>query len=294
LRQALESIKEIDYPAEEVELIVVDDNSSDDTKDVVGEFSKKAPFNVRYILEEKIGLSIARNTAIKNAGGRYLFFTDDDQLVDRNVLKEHKRIIDKYGARVIQGNIDVTFPNGRPSWLNDTLAQWLGKINYEREGPSPFELHGGNLVFDREIFEEFGSFKEDLGKGFTGYSADTELSRRLACRGQEIIFAPKALIYHIIPPDHSTPAFFRRNTYRKGFSEGVIAEKSYPVWKAAVQTLLGFTAALIKIVFFTLTLDRCKSVMAQTRFSYKVGFLSGYAKSYRGWRRFGKIAHWKR
>jgi len=281
LREALESIKKVDYPPDEFELLVIDNNSTDDTKRVAEEFSASAPFHVRYISEKKRGLSAARNTAIKNACGEYLFLTDDDQLVDANVLKEHRKIIDRYAAHVVQGNIDVTFPGGRPSWLGDELARWLGKIPHDKEGPSPVELHGGNLVFKREIFDTLGGFREDLGKGLTGYSADTDLSRRLAAAGETIIFAPKALIYHIIPPEHATSRYLRKNVRQKGFSEGVIAKKSYPVWKATCDTFLKLIWPMAKIVLYRVTFNRYKSLVAQTEVSYKLGFLSGYRRSFK-------------
>ena len=280
LGEALASIRDIDYPPAEFELLVIDNNSTDDTKGIAEKFSASAPFSVRYILEKKRGLSAARNTAIKNARGEYLFLTDDDQLVDRNVLKEHKKMIDKYGARVIQGNIDVTFPDGRPAWLGDDLARWLGRIPYDKEGTTPVELHGGNLVFKKEIFDMIGGFREDLGKGLTGYSADTDLSRKLAAAGEKIIFAPKALIYHIIPPEHATPRYLRKNTHQKGFSEGIIAEKTYPVWKAALDTFLKLIPPLARVVFYALTLNKYKSLLAQTKAAYKLGFLDGYRRSF--------------
>ena len=281
LRKAFESIRNIDYPSDEFELLVTDNNSTDDTKKGVEEFSASAPFSVRYILEKKRGLSAARNTAIKNARGEYIFLTDDDQLVDANVLKEHKKIIDKYGARVIQGNIDVTFPEGRPAWLGDDLARWLGKIPYDKEGPSSIELQGGNLVFKKDIFDTFGGFREDLGKGVIGYSEDTDFSRKLSAAGETIIFAPKALIYHIIPPEHATSRYLRKNVHQKGFSEGVIAKKSYPVWKAACDTFLKLISPMAKIVLYTLTFNKYKSLVAQTEVSYKLGFLSGYRRSFK-------------
>src|SRR5262245_57954609 len=82
LEQALDSIVRVEFPADDFEVLVIDNGSSDDTAAVVSRFARRVPFAVRSVKEPRVGLSAARNRAIREACGKRLFFTDDDQLVD--------------------------------------------------------------------------------------------------------------------------------------------------------------------------------------------------------------------
>ena len=278
LVDALESLLTLDFPAKDLELCLVDNGSTDRTADVVNEFTGRAPFAVRYLFETKPGLSSARNRAIQEAHGKYLFFTDDDQLVDPAVLREHLRVAETYQVRAVQGAIALTFPGGRPPWLRGPLATILGQTRDLPEGPSPIDMYGGNMVFRRDIFDELAAFREDLGKGAAGYSEDIEITRRLRQRGETIAYAPTARIFHVIGPDRSSVRFLRQNSFEKGYSDGLIAKESRIrlLAKSALEaTYHGWAAAL------TLP-SRHHSVVAQTRALDHVGRVLGLLKARRG------------
>src|SRR6185503_14772930 len=93
LDRCLQRFKET--PSDGLELIVVDNNSSDDTKAVVQEFAESASFDVRYIFEHRTGLSHARNRGIAEASGSIIAFTDDDCLVDHQWVS---RILNEFSA----------------------------------------------------------------------------------------------------------------------------------------------------------------------------------------------------
>ena len=279
LRKSLASIKEVHYPKDDFELLVIDNNSTDDTKTVMQEFSERASFPVRYVFEEKTGLSWARNTAIRNANGRYLIFTDDDMLVEKNILNEHRRVIEKYGARVVQGNIDLIFSGGRPSWLSDNLTKWLCETNCDREGDGDIDLVGGHMAFSRDIFEDFHGFQEDLGKGAPGgWGEDSELGRRLASAGERIFFAPRATVHHIITPDRTTKRYFRRMAYDKGSSYAVFSRMKDPIPTVAAHTFWRTVNLIREIVYHSLKGNESGSVFAQMQALHSIGFLIGYIR----------------
>lgn len=248
LREALESFLGVEFPPEAFELCVVDNNSSDDTRDVIAAFAARAPFAVHNIFEPRPGLSVARNRAVREARGEYLFFTDDDQLVDRGILREYQRVSTTHRARVLQGAIDLTFPAGRPSWLHGPLDVWFGRTRDIPEGPATIDLFGGNMVFHRALFESVLTFREDLGKGAAGYSEDSEISRRLRAHGETVVFAPTAVIYHVIDADRATATFLRANAYNKGYSDGVMGSDRGPLASCALSLIRtarqGLTALL--------------------------------------------------
>jgi glycosyltransferase involved in cell wall biosynthesis len=272
LRTALESFLGITFPPDAFELCVVDNNSSDDTRQVIADFAACAPFALRYVFEQRPGLSIARNRAIRESTGEFLFFTDDDQLVHPDILREHHRVAQVHGARVIQGAIELVFPAGRPSWLHGPLDVWFGKTGELAEGPSAIDLFGGNMVFHRSLFEGGFAFREDLGKGAAGYSEDSEISRQLRLQGETIVFAPTAIIYHVIDADRATEKFLRTNARNKGYSDGIMGGGRSPL-TACVLSLVrtirqGVTAAMLMS-------DRHRSVNAQVLACYFAGHARG-------------------
>jgi glycosyltransferase involved in cell wall biosynthesis len=279
LNQALDSIAAIDFPPGEFELVLVDNASTDDTPDVARAMAERAPFSVRCLRETRIGLSAARNTAIREASGEYLFFTDDDQLVDPSVLREHLRVARRWNARVVQGGIELRFTSKRPEWLRGDLATVLGKTRDVPEGPADIDLYGGNMLFRRDVFGEMAAFREDLGKGAAGYSEDIEITARLRERGERIVYAPTARIYHVIGPDRSTPAFFRRNSFDKGVSDGLLPTTMLPLRLA--RTLFGIVRHGA-VALATLPLpDRHATILAQSRAANDLGRLLGYARALR-------------
>ncbi len=277
LKNALESLLRIDFPPEDFELCLVDNGSTDDTAKVAEDFAQSAPFEVRYVLETKVGLSAARNRGIREARGRYLFFTDDDQLVDPAVLREHLRVAETYDARAVQGAIALDFPEGRPAWLRGPLAVILGQTRDAAEGPSSIDMYGGNMVFRRDMFDEVDAFREDLGKGAAGYSEDIEITRRLRERGEPIVYAPTARIYHVIGPDRSSAKFLRENSLEKGYSDGLIAKGS-----RVRRIATGLAEAMFHGAVAVVTIpNRHRSVLAQTRALTHVGRLLGLLKAAR-------------
>ena len=275
LERVLGSVLEVDYPPTDVELVLIDNASTDGTASLVERVRPKAAFELRYVYETRLGLSAARNRAIREARGRYLFFTDDDQLVDRAVLREHQRVAERFGSRVQQGAIALTFDDERPSWLHGPLATMLGQTQDLPEGPANIDLYGGNMLFRREVFDETAAFREDLGKGAAGYSEDIEITRRLERLGERIVYAPSARIYHIIGPDRASPRFFRHNAFEKGWSDGLVHEQRSSLLGLAARTTVGVSGQAVLALLATVRADAHRSLVAQTRASNQLGRLLG-------------------
>jgi glucosyl-dolichyl phosphate glucuronosyltransferase len=278
LKKALESLLRLDYSRECFELLVVDNASSDDTREVVREAQARTPFEIRYLFEQRVGLSAARNHGIRAARGRYIFFTDDDQLVDPQALREHQRAAEKYDARVLQGRIDLVFEGERPSWFRSELSGLLGETPAVSEGPLTFELRGGNLVVRRDLFDEVEPFREDLGKGAAGYSEDTEFALRLKQRGEAIIYAPAARIQHMVEPARATRSYLRRSAFEKGASH-VLAERPFllrgVLAKLTLRQAWRYGAEATR---HRLRDELGEGLVAETRAAFSLGKLAGYAR----------------
>jgi GT2 family glycosyltransferase len=276
LRAALASLAEIDYPADRCEIVIVDNGSSDDTAAVVRAASERAPLALRYVFEARPGLSVARNRGAEEAAGEYVSFTDDDQLVDKAILREYRRVVNRYGARVVQGSIELLFPEGRPAWIRSDLAAVLGQTSELPEGPADIELYGGNMLFSRDVLRAAGGFREDLGKGASGYCEDSELTERVRRLNESIVYAPSARVFHVIGPDRSTPRFFRHNSFEKGLSQGLIAGHSLP--RVAASLMPSLLSSALGAALFSVTGDQHRSIRAQARAANLLGRLVGRAR----------------
>jgi glucosyl-dolichyl phosphate glucuronosyltransferase len=281
LADALEGLSAIDYPVDDVELVLVDNGSTDGTRELVEKRARDFPFALRYVHEPKPGLSVARNRGIAEARGRFLLFTDDDQLVDRTILREFSRVRTRYGARVVQGAIDLTFTEPPPAWLRGPLAGYFGKTPDGDEGPMQGDLHDGNMLLFRDLFATEPGFREDLGKGAVGYCEDTELSRRLRAMGEVVHYAPRARQWHVIGPDRMLPRFIRKASFEKGLSHGLLLEDGTPVLRAVHRTLADAWEHAREVARARLRSDEQGRMLAEVRALYELGRLVGYARRLR-------------
>ena len=176
------------------ELIVVDNNSSDDTKAVILKYADSAPLHVRYLFEARQGLSHARNRGIAEAANPIIAFTDDDCLIDRlwasTIVREFSN--DRLLA-VLGGRVEPDDPSG----------QTLGTRRYsDRTQISSFEelsgrMIGCNMAFSRKTFEAIGLFDPLFGKGTSSGSAeDLDLLYRAFKARLTIVYVPEAVVVH--------------------------------------------------------------------------------------------------
>jgi GT2 family glycosyltransferase len=239
LGRALESLLALEHVRDELELVVVDNGSTDATRQVIDEVAARAPLPVRGVFEPRRGLSSARNRGLREARGRWVLFTDDDQLVCPRIVREHLRVASAHGVRVVQGAIELAFPDGRPEWLRGGFDAMLGRTRPRAEGLTDDELYGGNLFLARELFQSAAPFREDLGKGRSGWAEDVELGRRLRAHGERVAFAPEAKVVHVIERDRVTAGHIRRSAFDKGVSDGLMAPGRFGGTSVAARAALA-------------------------------------------------------
>jgi glycosyltransferase involved in cell wall biosynthesis len=205
------------------EIVVVDNNSSDTTKETVRRFEETSSVPVRYEFEPRLGQSFARNSGIEVAKGAVILFTDDDILPDRdwvsgmlNVLATER--LDGVGGRVLpQWEADV------PRWLSGRpdLMLWLAVV--EKDTPCMLEyplsptrrIVGASMAFRRQVFEEFGRFQTSLGhRGGRLYGEEeVEFIQRLLLRGKRISYDPSVVVHHRIGASRLRKSFFIRRHF---------------------------------------------------------------------------------
>ena len=185
------------------EIIVIDNNSKDQTREVVESFIAKEGLKVRYIFEPIQGKVYALNTGITHAKGEIVAFTDDDVSVDSKWVLNIKQCFEKFHCDGCGGRILPVYPENTPQWLKDNLDILRGTIVFYDYGEdvqkyekSMYEFLGANYAFRKAMFEECGVFRTDLGTGKPPLGEDTEFISRLQKHNKKLYYCGKALVWH--------------------------------------------------------------------------------------------------
>jgi glycosyltransferase involved in cell wall biosynthesis len=217
LRKALESVAAQTLPGLlEREVVVVDNNSRDHTREVVQDFCSRYPRQFRYVFEPNQGLNHARNSGVQEARGEVLAFMDDDVTVEPGWLDNLTAPL-RIGKWAGSGG--KTLPPGTftpPRWLApDGPYNMLGVLcAYFNLGDKACELeeppYGANMAFRKPMFEKYGAFRTDLDRcgANTMSNGDTEFGRRLLQAGEHLRYEPLAVVRHPVPQGRVTKEYF--------------------------------------------------------------------------------------
>ncbi len=181
-------------PATDIELIVVDNNSTDNTKNVVSLFSEQSLLPVRYVFEHRQGLSWARNAGIALARGDVISIIDDDTIPDRQFLIAVKREFESRSHKgIIGGRVELWDATDLPLTIKtDVIEERMTATRH----PSGL-MHGCNMSIHRSVAAAIGGFDRRLGVGTPALaSEDLDFYYRAHRNGFEVIYAPSILVYH--------------------------------------------------------------------------------------------------
>jgi len=239
LAVALESLAASVMPdSVEWDILVADNNSKDQTKQVVEDFTRRFPGRFRYLFVSQQGKSHALNASIQAARGNILAFTDDDVTVEPDWLAKLTAPFEDRKWAGSGGKIRLGGYFTPPSWLAISGPFNLGgSIVQFDEGKEQGDLKrapfGANMAFRKCIFAKYGDFRTDLGR--TGKSLigneDTELGERLMVAGERLCYVPSAIVNHPVPPERLTKKYFRSYWFNYGRSVARQAGKRMPLWK---------------------------------------------------------------
>lgn len=196
------------------ELILVDNNSKDDTRAVAERFRSQG-LPLEYVFEPRQGKSYALNTGIARSRGQIVAFTDDDVLVDEGWLAAYIAGFQKYDCVGAGGRIRPLWKQDPPSWFSSegeyALKQAIVFLDFgseAREIDKP--VYGANMAFRREVFDRIGGFRTDLGPRGDVHTVgeDSDLCVRVRADGGRIFYFPDALVDHPVEPERASKAYF--------------------------------------------------------------------------------------
>lgn len=193
------------------EIIVVDNNSTDNTRDVVEAIAARHPGRVRYIFEGRQGVSYGRNAGIQTARAPIVAFTDDDNVAAPNWIATLSDALDRHPeAAAVGGRVVPQWPGPLPRWLDRRHWSPLAILDY---GDRPFFtsaddprcLLTANLAVRREVFAHIGEFSPDFPR-----CQDHELLIRLWRSGGRALYMPELVVYAPVDPERMTRRYHRK------------------------------------------------------------------------------------
>ncbi len=238
------------------EVLVVDNNSHDDTSEVVNEFKRQSPERIRYLFEPQPGKSNALNAGIREASGEIIAFMDDDVVVDPRWLQNLINPLSKAQWSGVGGRILPIQEIPLPGWmtLHGPYSQ-AGVVAAGFDlGDRPHELevapYGANMAYRKSVFKRYGGFRVDLGPSpdpnIPRHTEDTEFGRRVLAGGGRIVYEPSAIVRHPVSADRVKKRYILKWWFDFGRAEcRVVGRKS---------NILGIPRYLISIPLMTVTM----------------------------------------
>lgn len=198
------------------EIIVVDNNSRDRTKDIVEAYKAKLNGKLRYVFEANQGTSYARNRGIKEAKGDIVAFTDDDVIVTKGWLNSISLSFSEYNCDVVFGKILPKWEKRKPDWLTKRYYGNLALLDYGdkifRIDNKQKDFYTANCSIKKSIFSQVGDF--DIRLGDKGNSLlkgeDTDLFWRLLAANKNIYYIPDCIVYHVVKSKRMNKKYFKK------------------------------------------------------------------------------------
>jgi glycosyltransferase involved in cell wall biosynthesis len=236
LRRSLASAVAQDYPTDRYEVIVIDNEPSEQARAIVAKAAEGTDVPVAYHVEDRKGLSSARNSGSARSRGDFVAFLDDDAVAAPHWLTSFATIVNQYGALVVGGRVELRVEDGspEPDWLAGQYPRGFFGLNYRHWGKPdrvvrirrPLYLGGGNSAYARRLFSHFGGFRPDLGRRGERLLAaeETLLNALLERHDVPVYYSDDAVVEHLVSARRLTKRHIRRKAYWAGVSNAV-AEK---------------------------------------------------------------------
>lgn len=281
----LESIAANDLPKSEYEIVLVDNNCTDNTREICDAFATAhKDVNFRYTTEPEQGLSAARNKGIKEAKGDIIVYIDDDALVDPNYLQDYAEWFAAHPETMACGGpIEPLYETQEPEWMTPytkaLLTAWMDYGDKVREYPKGRFPGGGNAAYRKCVFDKVGFFNTALGRkgGNLMGSEEKDIFDKMHSLGMEVLYLPAPVLHHIIPQTKLEEDYFNRLTFQIGVSERqrtlTISKSKYV--KRLCSEFVKWCGTLVLLCLYTISFHPAKGwKLVQFRWNVTKGLLA--------------------
>ena len=248
LRLALETLLR-DSVSFSYEVIVVDNNSTPETRAVVDELML-TDARIRYIRETRQGNAYARNTGVGHARAPLIAFLDDDVTIRPGWLEIIPRTFSATNADFIGGKVLPRWEQPPPTWLSVTNWAPIAALDYGNDSFSitaanPLCLLTANIAFRKEVFEKFGGFLASVQRAgdSIGSLEDHEFLTRILRAGVTGLYVPEMIVDAWVGSDRLTKSYHRRWHTGHGHFYAIMND---PEWERSSYRLLGVPGHLYR------------------------------------------------
>jgi len=283
IAEALNSLIQQDYPKSDFEVIVVDNNSQDDTERVCKNFIAAHPdYNLYYLTERQQGSSFARNTGAANAKGTLLCFMDDDAIAEKDFLKniwqfhQNRPDVGGFGGRIIPRYIPA-----EPAWMSHWVASLVGNFDYAKGvtefSPNRYPLES-NMIVSKNAFNEIEGFNAAIPgvKGTLRIGGEgKDFFMRLKAKGHSIYYVPDIIVHHVVETEKLTKEYMYRVASGIGRGERLRIKKGiFPFLKKLAEYIYKLAGSFVIGFMYLLRGQTAKSwPVIQFRIDVLKGFL---------------------
>lgn len=285
LAEALHSLRSQSCQSDLFEVIVVDNRSTDDTRQVC-DAARADGLPLRYLSELRLGVSFARNSGWREALSPIVAFLDDDALPNPEWIQCIVLAFASADSRlgVLGGKVTPRWLGPKPDWVHDSNEIALGYIDY---GPQCIELDptrspiGANIAYPRHVLQQTGGFPESLGRKGDSLLACEEvfLERKLRSLGFKVLYDPAVVVQHAVHADRLTPAWLSRRVYWQGASLAICdltLEPISPLQRIQSTLLCGARLCVPPLRTLLRAMRGTDSIEAWRRsFIFRLGYFSG-------------------
>jgi glycosyltransferase involved in cell wall biosynthesis len=233
------------------EVIVVDNNSTDDTRAVVEAAARTFPAELAYVFEREQGRSAALNAGIRKSRGAVIVTTDDDVRVEPDWLDRSGEALADLQCDYVGGKVLPLWRAPRPAWIPDHGGRQWAVIALLDYGPDPIPFFtrahrvplGVNMAFRRDAFERAGLWSNQVGrkKGTLLGQEVREWMYRARAAGLRGSYAPTMEVRHVIQSERLNKRYFRRWYYWNGISRALLYRDAWIDMQAPESTEVDFS-----------------------------------------------------
>lgn len=265
LSGALESLTRQAYPLDMFEVLVIDNGSTDNTREVCSSFKNRIP-KLRYFYEETPGLHVGRHLGMKMAKSEILVYADDDIEAFPTWLEGIEEAFQDKKVVLAGGKNLPKFEVEPPDWIkqmwekdqqDNRILGYLSILDLgeEKKEINPYHVFGCNFSIRKSVLLEAGGFHPDaMPQELIKYRGDGEshVSRYILEMGYNALYHPKASVYHLVPQSRLTEGYFCRRAYNQGISESYTIIRNQHTygrdafWKIRLQKI----KLLLQNIFF--------------------------------------------
>jgi glucosyl-dolichyl phosphate glucuronosyltransferase len=244
LEITLDSFISQNYGSANYEIIISNNNSTDNTEEIIEKYVKKYD-NVSTIFVEKQGAHYARNAGAIEAKGEILYLTDDDVIADQNLLSSLIDVFDlNKNVAVVTGKISAKFDSKPPAWVDKYLINHLLSLTDKNRKESliissdDIGIYMCHQAIRRDVYIAAGGCNPDhAGNIFQG-DAETGLNIKIKEIGALFAYTSEAKLEHIIPKSRTTLKYLIHRIGSEGYIQAYTEFRKYRSRKKLLQNII--------------------------------------------------------